>query len=32
VTKASAISATTPGDHNTKGLSKAGTSVSKISH
>jgi hypothetical protein len=32
VAKARAVSTTTPGDHNTKGLSKAGTSVSKISH
>ncbi|MBB2886892.1 hypothetical protein FHR69_002758 [Pseudomonas umsongensis] len=29
VAKASAISATTPGDHNTKGLSSARTSISK---
>ncbi|WP_223430450.1 hypothetical protein [Pseudomonas sp. GL-B-26] len=32
VAKARAISTTTPGDHNTKGLSKAGTSVSKRTH
>lgn len=32
VTKATAISDSTPGDHNAKGLSKAGTSVSKKSH
>ncbi|CAI8751352.1 hypothetical protein [Pseudomonas sp. IT-P291] len=32
VAKASAISASTPGDHNTKGLSKAGLSTSKKSH
>jgi hypothetical protein len=32
VTKASAISTSTPGDHNAKGLSKAGTSVSKKSN
>ncbi|MEO4017287.1 hypothetical protein, partial [Pseudomonas rossensis] len=30
--KARAVSTSTPGDHNTKGLSKAGTSVSKKSH
>ena len=32
VAKAGAISASTPGDHNAKGLSKAGASVSKKSH
>lgn len=32
VTKATAISTSTPGDHNSKGLSKAGTSGSKKSH
>lgn len=32
VTKATAISASTPGDHNSKGLSKAGTSAAKKSH
>lgn len=32
VTKATAISATTPGDHNTKGLSNAGPSGTKKSH
>ena len=31
LTKASAISATTPGDHNAKGLSNAGSSTSKKS-
>jgi hypothetical protein len=32
VTKATAISTSTPGDHNSKGLSNAGTSRSKKSH
>jgi hypothetical protein len=32
VTKATAISDTTPGDHNSKGLSKAGASTAKKSH
>ena len=32
VAKARAISASTPGEHNTKGLSKAGLSTSKKSH
>ncbi|MFS2202841.1 hypothetical protein ACCD00_30485, partial [Pseudomonas sp. Pseusp3] len=32
VAKARAISASKPGDHNTKGLSKAGLSTSKKSH
>jgi hypothetical protein len=32
VAKARAISSSTPGDHNTKGLSKAGTSVSQKLH
>jgi hypothetical protein len=32
VAKARAISTSTPGDHNTKGLSKTGTSVSKKSY
>ena len=32
VAKATAISASTPGDHNSKGLSKAGTSATNKSH
>jgi hypothetical protein len=32
ITKARAISASTPGDHNTKGLSKAGPSGLKKTH
>ena len=32
VSKATAISASTPGEHNSKGLSNAGTAVSKKSH
>ena len=32
VAKATAISASTPGEHNTKGLSKAGLSTSKKTH
>ena len=32
VAKATAISSSTPGDHNSKGLSKAGASVAKKSH
>jgi hypothetical protein len=32
VAKASAISASRPGDHNTKGLSNARTSISKRTH
>ncbi|PVZ52947.1 hypothetical protein C9422_29325 [Pseudomonas sp. B1(2018)] len=32
LSKAGAISASTPGEHNTKGLSKAGLSTSKKTH